>query len=146
MTIADLSTKYTCSEFKIDNYCVPAPQLGAWLHETESITRSYNNSGGTFISVIIANKDKFNWAYSVISLEDMRVLDAYIKAKLSAGTNSFQVTSWTPDRGYITKRCYVGVPIQVTPVTVINETAQTGYFKFEYHWIQIEGHKSLANG
>jgi len=146
MTIQELSTKYATSPFKVDGYCVPSPHLGAYLHEWERVSRSYNNSKGDFIDVTIAQKDKFNWHYEQISLAELRALDGYIKNRISTGTNSFSVTSWTPDRGYVTKVCYLGAPIQMTPLGKLDETAGIGYLKFEYHWIQIKGYKSLTQG
>lgn len=146
MTIEELSLKYSGSPFMVDGYCVPSPHLGPWLHEWNRVSRSYNNSKGDFIDITIAQKDKFNWHYEQIRLDELRALDGYIKNKISTSSNSFSITSWTPDRGYVTKLCYLGTPIQTTPISNLNEEEGIGYIKFEYHWIQIKGHKSLLQG
>lgn len=146
MTIEELSAKYIDSPFMVDGYHVPSPHLGSWLHESIKVSKAFNNSRGDFIEVIKFQKDKFNWYYDPIKLNELRALDNYIKRKQDTGSNSFSITSWTPDRGYVTKLCSLGTPIQAIPKSHLNEDTGEGYIKYEYHWIQIKGHKSLMQG
>ena len=146
MTLQEVSTKYSDCPFMIDGFHVPSPSLGVWLYEWERVSRSYNNSNADFIDVTIAQKDKFNWKYDGIKLSELRPIEAYIKNKISTGSNSFNITSWTPDRGYITKACYLGTPIQYIPNSTIADPEGYGTLKFEYHWIQIKGSKNISNG
>ena len=146
MTLEELSAENKDCPFMIDGYHIPSPSLGVWLYEWERVSRSYNNSNADFIDTTIAQKDKFNWKFDAITLRELRPLEAYIKTKISNGSNSFQITSWTPDRGYITKNCYLGTPISYIPNSTISDAEGHGTLKFEYHWIQIKGSKNINNG
>ena len=129
--------------FKIDGIEVAPPSLGT-IYQWNRVSRSYNDSKANFIDIPIAQKDKFLWDYKYITAEDMAVIENIVKPKLNAGTkgsNSFNVTSWTPDRGFVTKECYLGTPIEYKVLASFNGVPIA--FEVSYHWIQIKGTKAL---
>lgn len=126
--------------FKIDGVAVAPPSLGN-VYQWNRVSRSYNNANATFIDKTIAQKDKFLWEYKYITAQEMAVIEQLIKPKLSTGNNSFMITSWTPDRGFVTKRCYVGTPIDYQ--VLASSGGVPTILNVAYHWIQIEGKKAL---
>lgn len=128
--------------FMIDGVEVAPPSLGD-IYEWNRVSRSYNNNTGTFIDKTVAQKDKFLWEYNYITAEEMAVIENITKPKISGGAeaNRFMVTSWTPDRGFVTKECYLGTPIKYEVIAAFNGVPIS--FKVSYHWIQISGQIKL---
>jgi len=124
--------------FMIDGVVVPAPSLGK-LYQWNRVSISFNDIFANFWDLNIAQKDKFIWSYPYITAEDLQVIEQIIKPKINGVGfgNRFDVTSWTPDRGFVTVPCYLGTPIDYEVLASDNGVPKV--LKVEYHWIQIPG-------
>ena len=132
------------NKFVVDTVEAPAPTLGNTLHSWHRVSISYNNINATFIDKHVAQKDKFYWTYDIISVDEIKPVLNYIFTKLGTGpkSNKFSVNSWTVDRGFVTKNCYVGADIEIKVISSWNGVPQL--VSLEIVWVQIEGKRTIT--
>lgn len=140
---------YEDSPFKIDGVPVKPPLLSD-LHEWDKVSYAGNDILANFWEFVVVNKDKFFWSYPYITAEELKVIESIIKPKIYNRQNEFMITSWTPDRGFVEVKCYLGTPIKYK--VVASDKGVPSILSVEYHWIQkhginpLEGLGSLFEG
>lgn len=133
--MAEINNDTVTGTYRINGVPVLDPQI-PYKFELDTTGVWYRNMNADRCGYVVANMKKLYWMYNGVTLDDMQEILSMIYNRLESGFDTFEITSYIVGKGSVTDTYYIGMPWTV-------ESVGPGLYKFEFHWIQDKGKKTL---
>lgn len=133
--MAEINGDTVTGAYKINGVAVLDPQT-PYKFELDTTGIWHRNLNADRCGYVVANMKKLYWIYNGVPEADTQEILSLIYPRLESGNDTFTITSYIIGKGSVTDTYYLGQPFTV-------ESVGPGLYKFELHWIQDKGKKTL---